>query len=165
MDSKVKDLEKQVADLTTERDQLAARTDTSAAAKRVDELTAELRGYKHRQAFDSLALKSGAKPEALNDLWQLSKVEAKTDEPDAAALQTVIDKQKTDRGWAFSVETPPPDPNAPPPPKPAVGSGQGSQHKGAAQFSEAQLSDPRFVMANFDRISAAASERVASGQL
>lgn len=159
-------LDKQVKDLTEQNTQLLNKTDVSAAAKRVDELTAELRGLKHRAAFDTLALKSGAQPGALEDLWKLSEVEAKSDEPDATALQKVIDDQKAARAWAFNAEPPPPpDPNAPPPLKPAAGSGKGGAAGTPAVFSEDQLSDPKFVMANFARISAAASERVAAGQV
>jgi len=158
-------LEARVKELTEQNTQLLSKTDVSAAAKRVDELTAELAGYKHRQAFDGLALKSGAQPGALNDLWELSKVEVRPGEPDAVALQAVIDKQKTERAWAFATPETPVDPNAPPPVKPAVGSGQGGNPKPAAKFSEAQLSDPAFVMNNFAAISQAASERIAAGQV
>ncbi len=156
---------KQVTDLTTERDALLSKTDTSAAAKRVDELSAELRGIRHRQAFDGLALKAGANPDALEDLWKLSEITPAADQPDPAALQAVIDQQKTARGWAFQTEAPPADPNAPPPPKPAVGSGQGKGTVAGAQFSEEQLQDPKFVMLNYEKITQAASDRIARGEI
>ena len=163
--SKVAGLEKLVTDLTSERDRLAVTADTSLAAKKVDELTTEIRGMKTRAAFDSLALKAGAQPAALEDLWKLSEVKAEADEPDLAALQATVETQKASRAWAFGATPPPIDPNAPPPPRPAPGSGQGGSPIASGTFSESQLNDPRFVMMNFQKISDAASERIARGEI
>jgi hypothetical protein len=162
LNDKVAGLEKQVTDLTAERDQLAVKADTSEVAKRLDAKTAELRTLKHQLKFNELATAKGADPKLLPDLWKLAEVQVETDEPDAAALQTLIDAQKTARSWAFGQ---PADPNAPPPPKPAPGSGQGGSITATSQFSEAQLQDPKFVMMNFDRISQAANDRIQRGEI
>lgn len=160
-----KELEKQLKSLEAERDELAKKADTSVAAQKIEELTGRLRTMAHRQAFDAAALKAGAQPAALEDLWTLSGVKAEKDEPDADAIAAVIEAQKSARSWAFGTPPPPPDPNAPPPRKPAPGAGQGAGTTAPSTFTEDQLTDPKFVMQNFERISLAASERLARGEL
>lgn len=167
---KVAGYEKTIADLTAERDNLKIQADTSLAAKKVDELTGQLRTLKHRQAFDNAALKAGAKPSALEDLWKLSEIKAEADEPDAKAIGEVIDAQKQARAWAFGTTAEPklgPDgkPIEPPIVKPGPASGQGGNTTASPTFSTEQLSDPKFVMMNWERISAAAAERVARGEI
>jgi hypothetical protein len=163
--AKVAGLEKAVTDLTAERDQLKTQSDPTAASKQVEALNATIRGMKTRAAFDSAALKEGASPAALEDLWKLAEVKADADEPDLAAITATITAQKAARAWAFGATPPPLDPNAPPPPRPAAGSGQGGANGAPAQFSEAQLNDPKFVMQNFDKIALASTERIARGEV
>lgn len=165
LQSKVTALEKTVSDLTAERDKLSVQADTSLAAKKVDELTAQIRGMKARQAFDQAALKAGANPAALEDLWKLSEVKTDADEPDAAAIGRVIEAQKTARAWAFGPPAPANGQQTPPPPKPAAGSGQGGTVGAPAIFSDEQLQDVKYVFSNFDKISQAAQERLARGEI
>ena len=78
----------------------------------------------------------------------------------------MIEEQKTARAWAFAAPAPA-DPNAPSPPivKPAVGGGQGANTGSGPQISQHDPSDVKFWFSNFDKISAAASERVARGEV
>jgi hypothetical protein len=162
-----KRLEKELAAVTKERDELAIKADTSVAAKKVDELTAQLRGLKTRQAFDKLALQKGADPKALEDLWTLSKVTADKDEPDEAAIGAIVDQQTKDRQWAFG--KPAEGGNGPPPPKPGPASGQGPGAGGPSDYTyqpgDPRLSDVTYQMLNFDAISKAASDRAARGEI
>lgn len=160
---KVGGLETENTALKAENAELKTKADTSEVAKRLDAEISAHRALKHRLAFNGEALKRGADPKLLDDLWKLAEVKPETDEPDLAALGTLLDAQKTARAWAFG--GPPPDPNAPAPPKPAVGSGQGGVNNALPGFSDEQLGDPRFVMMHFDRISAAAADRVAKGMI
>lgn len=160
------DLKATLAKVTTERDGLAAKADTGGASKRVEELTAELRTLKHRAKFDELALKSGADPKKLGDLWELSKLKTDTDQPDETAIGKVIAEQKTAREWAFQApqaEQPPANPDTIPRPGPA--SGQGGKTAVAPLLSEPQIADVKYQMLNFDRISADAADRVARGEI
>lgn len=156
----------------TELSSLKAKNDVPTALKRVDELTGELRIIKHRKVFDKLATDSGVKPEALEDLYQLSGYKAETDVIDEAAVKAAIDGQKTARSYLFgaageTVETP--APGTPPqaqqlPPGPGSNRG-GSPITPPQKFTEAQLSDPEFCMKNYAAITAAASESIARGQV
>lgn len=164
--------------ITTERDSLKAeadrlrvenadlktRADTSVSVKRVAELEGKLRDLDHRKVFDKLATAKGARPEALEDLWQLSGYKAEKDDIDEATIATLIDEQRGKRSYLFGVDAPPPPPPTPPP-KPGAGSGQGGSSTVTLVFSEEQLSDPKFVMQNFERIALSAQERINTGQI
>lgn len=101
-------LAKANATLTTERDalkgevrSLAEKADSSAAGKKVEELTAQLRGLKHRQVFDRIAGKLGARPEAVEDLWSLSGYRPEADAADEAAIESLLKDQQARRGYLF----------------------------------------------------------------
>ncbi len=143
--------------LKKEADGLRTRADTSITAKEVDRLKTELRGLRHRQEFDRLALAAGVRPEALADAWDLSRYAPEKDEVDAAKLGEVIEAQKQARPYLFAT---PADPNAPAPkpePKPAPASGKGAAATGApvAFDLERAASDPGYVMRNYDKYTAA----------
>lgn len=159
-------LEKQVTTLTNDLTLLKDSTD----AKRVAELTSELRTIKHKDAFRKLALKAGAKPEGVDDLFALSGHKAETDLVDEAGMTKLIDEQKAKRGYLFGQTTPTEgeqlaEGEQAPEIKPGPGSGQGAPLKTGPKFTEAQLSDPVFVMRNYDAITEASAARVAAGQV
>lgn len=154
--------------LITENQALQVKADTSVAAKRVQELEGEIRQRDHRKAFDKVAKARGASEQALDDLWTLSGYKAEAPEADETAIGTLLDAQKTARPYLFApngTTTPPPPPGTPPPPKPGPGSGQGGSTTATTTFSPDQLSDPKFVMANFEAISQASSERMKRGEI
>jgi hypothetical protein len=168
---RVEGLEKANKALETQNAELKTKADDSEVVKRLEATTGELRLLKTRVAFNTIATEKGANPKLLADLWKLTGVTADKDDPDLAALGKLIDEQKTERGLYFQAETPPPAEGAagngePPPPKPGPAGGQGGPGaKPGVQFSIEQLQDPKFVMMNFDRISKAAQERVARGEV
>ncbi len=163
-EAKVIKLKEDLDRLTKEADELRKVADTSAAVKRVAELEGRLRDVEHRKSFDKLAKSKGATEAALDDLWKLSEYKAETDQPDEAALATLLDAQKTARPYLFSGATPPPA-NGQPPVKPGPGSGQGGSTTATQQFSPDQLADPKFVMSNFADISQAAGDRMKRGEI
>ena len=144
----------------------------STSAKKVEELTGELRGLKHRAVFDRLAKEQGVREGAANDLYQLSGWKADGDVVDETAMKQAIEAQKTARAYLFGEAQPNPagdggtPPTTPPPtPKPGPAHGQGGGVTNPPKFTDDQLSDPKFAYLNFDKISAAASERVARGEI
>jgi|SRR5271166_6948652 len=156
------------ARLTTERDEIKKELD-ELKAKPTDptavQLRAELRELKHRQVFDRLARESKARPEALDDLWKLSGYTAETDLADEVKLKEMIESQAKTRAYLFDSGTEPVNPGAQPLVKPGVGGGQGVNPVGAPQISQHDPSDVKFWFSNFDKISAAAQERVARGEI
>src|SRR5262245_26229449 len=83
-------LRTQFGALRTEADSLRQRADSSAAAKEADLLRQELRGLKHRQKFDEIALSEGVRKEALADTWQLSGYRPEADQIDEDQLRQLI---------------------------------------------------------------------------
>lgn len=154
----------------TELATLKAAKDVPTALKRVDELTAELRGIKHRAVFDKLASEAGVKPGAVDDLYRLSEYKADADTVDEAAVKSLIEAQKASRGFLFgeadeATEQPAPGTPAPDqqlPAGPGVNRG-GSILKGPRQFTEAQLSDAEFCMKNHAAIAAASADKIERG--
>lgn len=139
---------------------LRERASESAQAKQIAALTAELRSVNHRRVFDRLAAEAGVASAAVGDLWTLSGYQAEADEADETAIKTLIDGQKTARPHLFGGA----DQAAEPPVErlpPGPGANRGSGAKAPQEFTEAQLSDPVFVMKNFDRIAAACKEKSA----
>lgn len=156
---------------TTEMTTLREKADGSTSARKVEELTAELRGLKHRAVFDRLAGEAGVRQGAADDLYQLSGWKPEADAVDEAAMKQAIADQKGKRGYLFGeagTTTPADDstpPATPPSPKPGPAYGQGGSTTSTPRFTEEQLSDPVFAFKNYDKISAAASERVARGEV
>lgn len=110
-------LEQQVAEL-------GQRTDATAAAARVEELTAELRGLRHRAVFERVAAARKARPEAIEDLWQLSGYRPEADQADEAALGQLLDAQAKQRPYLFA-DAGQGGQTAAEPPRPGPASGQG----------------------------------------
>lgn len=152
--------------------ELGARADTSASAKRVQELEQQLRDRDHRAAFDRVARARGVREDALDGAWQLSGYKAEG-EPDEAAIAAVIDGQKGPRGYLFAdptdqaaaTTTPTPTPL---PARPAPGSGQGTKTVGKPAIlapDDPRHSDVKFMMQNYEAVSQAAADRVARGEI
>ncbi|OJW20454.1 MAG: hypothetical protein BGO49_04395 [Planctomycetales bacterium 71-10] len=166
-------LKTQVDGLTSEVTTLREKADGSTSARKVEELTAQLRGLKHRAVFDRLAGEAGVKPGATDDLYQLSGWKPEADAVDEAAMKQAIADQKGKRGYLFGeaeAGAPPPADGSttttpPPAPKPGPAYGQGGSTTTAPKFTDDQLSDPVYSFNNFEKISAAASERVARGEV
>jgi len=156
----LREAERTIKALTAERDSLAANSDVKA-------LTAQIRGLKHRQAFDQIALKAGADPAKLGDLWDLSKVQADSDEPDMEAMGKLVAEQKKSRGWAFGQQqqqqAPPPNPDTLP--NPAPGSGQGGGQASGTTYGPEHYADAKFFFRNHEKMAAYAKERVVRGEV
>ncbi|WP_165231387.1 hypothetical protein [Aquisphaera insulae] len=152
-----------VAALTKERDELAKRADSSAASKRVAELTAELRGLKHRRVFDAAATKAGARLDAVGDLWQLAGYKAEVDEPDEAAIANLIEEQRTTRPYLFAETSKGENPGEKPAEsvaasqKPGPGAGRGGLVKESGKFRvrSSDLRSREWMAANQARYSEA----------
>ena len=158
------------ARLTTERDALAkelAEIKARPADPTATQLRAELREIKHRLVFDKIATELKARPEALNDLYKLSGYTPETDIADEEAIKGVIAEQAKSRGYLFGeVATNGLDTGTPAPiVKPGVGTGQGKSPAGAPQLSLHDPSDVSFWYKSFDKIAAAAKERIARGEV
>ena len=79
----------------------------TAAEKRAAELEAKIRERAHYDKFAELAKEAKAKPGALKHLWEVSKYEAKDDEPDAKALGKMVAELRKSADYAFSPEVTP----------------------------------------------------------
>lgn len=165
-------LQTQLDGLKAEANTLREKADGSTSAKKVEELTAELRGLKHRAVFDRLAGEAGVKPGATDDLYQLSGWKPEADAVDEAAMKQAIADQKGKRGYLFgeagattAADGSTTTPETPPAPKPGPAYGQGETVAGSPKFTEDQLSDAVYSFTNFDRISAAAAERRDRGEI
>ena len=166
-----------VARLTSENATLATRADASASLKRVDELTAELRTIKHKAVFDRVAKAKGATDDVLDLLYTNSGYKAAGDQADESAIGTLLDGLMAKPGLARlfgepSPATTTPDPDQPTHPvKPAAGSGQSAPRaKNPGEMialtpGDERWSDVKFVMGNYDRISAASKERISRGEV
>jgi hypothetical protein len=150
-----------------------------AAAKKHEGATAELatlreqvKADKHRGKFDELAKAAGAKPKALDDLWERSGYKADGDVPNEKAMGKLIEAQREARDYLFEAEGTPAaaagdeeeEDDGPPvkeleQPRPGPARGQGGTRKSTgsqAQFQESNMRDPEWVFANAAKLQAAA---------
>jgi hypothetical protein len=180
-------LRAEVRTLTTERDtarteletlrrengELKVKADTSAGAKRVQELEGQLRDAAHRKVFDRVAAAKGVPGDSLEVLYQLSGYKAEGDQADEAAIGVLIDQQKGKPGvgrlFGDATPTPTPTPSGTGivKPGPASGSGGRTETPSSAMFAhdDPRLSDAKFVMQNYELVTKAAQERVARGEV
>lgn len=149
-----RDLEAQAAEV--------ARLKPLADGSRVGALESELATLKHRGRFDEAARAAGARPEALGDLYALSGY-APEGEPDEAKIKAAIDGQKASRSYLFgSTEDASAAATSTTGAGPGAGRGAGTSAP-PARYTEAQLSDPAFVMANWDSNVLQAKDALARG--
>jgi hypothetical protein len=155
------DKDKALAELNHEHEAVK----TSASAKRVEELSSELRNVRHKEVFKTLAVKAGVNPIGVDDLYNLSGYKAESDVVDEAGMAKLIEAQKQARAYLFAPAPPAEgDPAAPIIPKPGPASGQGGLPRIGPKYTDEQLSDPAFVMKNYDAIQKNTAERLANGQ-
>lgn len=77
--------------------------------KQVAELEGKIRDRDYRDGFRSEAIKAGVRPEAVDDLYQLSGLTPPPDgELDPAKLAEFLSAAKSSRGWAFGATSPEP---------------------------------------------------------
>ena len=161
-------LKKAVTDLTNQNADLKTKADNSATLKRVQELEGQIREHAHRRIFDGLAKKQGVAEDSLDLLWQVAGWKAEADEVDEAAMTAVIAEQKGKPGVSrlFGASS-----NGPPPPlvKPGPASGKGSESgtngTQPLAFDDPRWSDVKYMMQNFDKVSAGSQERIERGEV
>jgi hypothetical protein len=143
----------------------AAPSDLQA---KVDELTGKLRGVNHRAAFDKLAKAANVRPEAVQDLYDLTKYAPDADEVDEAKITTLIGEAVQSRPYLLGEEKAPDGAStqpgaatngavrlgnqAPPP-----GSALGTQDTASGRFvvRERDLKDAGWMFQNQSRIAEA----------
>ena len=135
--------------LRGQNEDLARRVNAQPAElqAKVDELTGQLRDVNHKAAFREVALKGGARPEAVDDLYALSGYRPEADDADPAALEALVADQKAKRSLFFAEPagaSTTPAPGAPPP-----GSGKGKlPPPNTFRVTQMQLADPAWKFAN-----------------
>lgn len=136
------------------RDARIAELQPLADGSKAEALAAELRTLKHRGRFDAIAGELGVRPGAVEDLYALSGYKPEADTVDDAAIRAAIDGQKTARPYLFGgAEAEATSGDSTPTPTLAAGPGSGRGGSTAAppaRYTEAQLSDPAFVMRNWE---------------
>lgn len=122
-----------------------------ADGSKAKELHAQLLTLKHRGRFDAIAAESGVKAgAALEDLWAGSGYKAEADQVDEDAIRQAITAQKAARPYLFGEATAEASTaEVKLPAGPGANRG-GSTTTPPARFTDDQLSDPAFVMRNWD---------------
>jgi hypothetical protein len=165
-------LGRKIARYKSERDESRAKLEAAEKelaelkAKPVDktavELRAELREIKHRAVFDKIAADLKAKPEALRDLWELSKYTPETDVADEAKIKELIGEQAKSRSYLFTEAAPSEPGKAKPaetkPPGPGNNRGGLVTNSGKFQVSRQQTRDREWMQANQAAYAKALSE-------
>jgi hypothetical protein len=154
-------LKQQLADALRERDELKARPSAEDVTTQLQKLQGERRADKHRSAFEKAARDAKVRPEALDDLWELSKLDTSADEPDPKAIGDSIAEKLKARPYLVGEGESAPDPKAP------LNPGPGSERGGRAQSGGmtvrySQLADGEYMRANQDRIQELAAQGLVS---
>ena len=152
-----RDLKADVADLTgkltaatgkvTELEQAVGKAPADAQA-RIEELTSEVRGYKHKGVFRDKAGEAGVDPKALDVLWRESGYKADADDVNEDAIAEAITRAKESHPFLFraAIEG---EPTPPPLPRPPLGHDRGAApSSGTFVVRESQAADPAWKMAN-----------------
>lgn len=157
------------ARLTAEHADLTVRADTSASARKVQELEGKLREIDHRKVFDRVAKSKGVAEDTLDLLYQTSGYKAEQPQPDEIAIGVMLDETRVKPGFSrlFGEAAPPNGQTTTPPPKPGPGSGQGGPNQGRVPMApdDPRHGDVRYVFENFDQISADARARIERGEV
>jgi hypothetical protein len=139
-----------------ERDRDAANTkavkaqqdfDANPLKARVDELNQKLRDTAHKATFARLARSKGVADDAIDLVYQHSGYRAEQDEPDEAAIGSLIDGLKDRPGVSRLFGEPGPNGN----PGPAKGQGGRSGEGSKFRVTAAQLRDPNWCLQNQER--------------
>lgn len=126
-------VKQQLAAVTTERNDFKQRLDAapSELATENERLKGEIRTRDHRTVFNKVAAEMNIRPEALNDLWNLSGYKAETDQPDEGRIKTMIGAAVTER--SYLVVEPADAGTGTQPAKPAPQNGPGGQRGAPSQ--------------------------------
>jgi len=157
--------------LARENAELKTKADGSASLKRVQELEGQIRESNHRKAFDRVAKARGVADDALDLVYQTSGYKAEGDQADEAAIGALIDATKAKPGVSrLFGDAPAPDAaGGPDTPKPALGAGQagrpGTPPSAIFAVDDPRHSDVKYMMANYEAVSAAAAERIKRGEV
>lgn len=127
-----------------------------------DRVVNQLRGDRHKAAFERAAAKAGVKPDAVGDLYSLLGLTADADEPDEKSIAKALEKGLETRPWA-KAETKADEPKetkeAPKKLAPGEGAnrGQSGSAPGTLTVSKADLGDWEYMQKNQAAVSAAAA--------
>ena len=149
-----------------------AELEKAGGPEEIAKLRQSIRDTGHRAKFNELATAAGAKPKALDDLWEKSGYKADTDTPDEKAMSKLIEAQREQRDYLFDGDGTepaekigfidgPPEPGIEHIVKPAAGRGQGGTQRATGsqtQITDAQLRDPVWCRANQAKIAKVAAE-------
>lgn len=157
------DLRARVEAMEREREELKARADSSIHLKELERLRGEMRQGKHRQVFNDLALKLGANPKALDDVFSSSGWKADTDEVDVETMGSAISEVLANKDYlkaSVSWDGVPPaaqgkDRSRLPKPAPAGGRGGRVDGVGPQIDLERAKSDPAYASKHYEAYLAA----------
>jgi hypothetical protein len=137
------------------------------------ELEAENNDLKHQVTFTTAALKAGAKPDSIEDLYKLSGLKPGTEPATVESFAEYLEGAKQARSWAFGV-TPAPAGHQATPPKgsplgaamPPAGSGRSASDVAAGKvyYTRRDVVEPNWQKARPD-LAAALSRRDGSAVL
>jgi hypothetical protein len=146
-----RDRKAEAARLSKEVEDLKARPSTEDLAKKVKDYQDKERTAKHRKSFDEAAKKAKVKPEALDDLWELAKLDTSADEPDPKAIETAVGEKVKARPYLVGTEEPAPKPGSTgkPPLNPGPNANRGERsNNGGFTATKQQISDPQWMSAH-----------------
>jgi hypothetical protein len=156
----------EVTRLLSENTELKTKGDSSALAKRNQELEGKLRVIEHRKVLDKAALAKGIKPEALDAFFKLSEYDAK-DEPNEEEIGAFVASKV--ESLSFLVGKAEPETPEAAAKKLAVGSGKsGSTATTTNGFDlppkgDRRWSDPKWLAKTQDQRAARAKDNEAKG--
>ena len=134
---------------------LEAKLEKAPKQEDFDKLRGQLRGDRHRAAFEKACDEAGVRKDARADLYDVLKLQADADEPDAKAIAKAVKEGVESRPWAKEAakETAKEGANHDTKPErlPAgEGSARGSLDKrvGGLKVRSADLSDPHYMLIN-----------------
>jgi hypothetical protein len=144
----------------SERDELKKSPAPEDVVKERDALKGQIRSGKHRAAFDAAAKAAKVRPEALDDLWELSKLDTSADEPDAKAIEAAIGDKVKARPYLLDGAGDAVKEAAKAPLNPGPGSQRGARGDvGGMTVSRSQLCDGEWMQKNQDQM----QEAIAAG--
>jgi hypothetical protein len=152
-------LRKETEGWSKERDQAIEKLKASPSehAARMAELESENNGLKHQVTFTTAALKAGAKPDSIEDLYKLSGLKPGMEPATVESFAEYLEGAKQARSWAFGV-TPAPAGNQASPKSslgatvPPVGSGRSASDAAASKvyYTRRDVVEPNWQKARPD---------------
>lgn len=153
---KVKTLEEQLAASLKENEKISKKLETLPGELQAenDRLKGEIRTRDHKGKFNEVAKELKVRPEAIDDLFNLSGYKAEGDEVNVDAIKEAIAKSLEARPYLIDGT----ESQQPAPARPGPGAGKGprpTDHTGFTQ-TYSQAADPEFQMSHRAEIQAAA---------